>query len=172
MPKARIRRISVEEQGQRTMRSTDTYQTKGEVKEAAVCTGCHAIHWNKRWYVEGDPAALELHGHVTGKVLCPACQRMQDNNPAGIVTFTGTYLLEHEEDILNTIKNTEEKARMKNPLARIMEIAQEKDRLTVTTTEDKLAQKLGRDVYKSHRGALEYQWSQDDHFVRVNWMRQ
>ena len=96
---------------------------------------------------------------------------MQDDNPAGIVTFTGEYLVANEEEILNTIKNTEQKARARSPLSRVMEIKQEGNVLIVTTTEDKLAQKLGRDIYKAHSGKLEYQWSADNSSVRVNWTR-
>lgn len=108
---------------------------------------------------------------VKNEVLCPACQRKQDNNPAGIVTFTGDYLVEHKDDILNNITNAEKKSRTKNPLARIMEIKQEAKVLTIFTTDDKLAQKLGRDIFKAHSGKLEYQWSREDSFVRVNWSR-
>jgi hypothetical protein len=43
--------------------------------------------------------------------------------------------------------------------------------LTISTTEDKLAQKVGREVYKAHKGELNYSWSHDLHFVRVNWKR-
>jgi len=40
------------------------------------------------------------------------------------------------------------------------------------TTDDKLAQKLGHGVYRAHKGRLEYLWSHEDKFVRVNWHRQ
>lgn len=96
---------------------------------------------------------------------------MQDNNPAGIVTFSGDYLLQHEELILNAVKNIEAKSRAKNPLSRIMEIGQEGNVLTVRTTDEKLAERLGREIYKSHSGKLGFQWSEDENFVRVNWSR-
>ncbi len=85
---------------------------------------------------------------------CPACRRMEDNLPAGIATFTGDYFSQHEMEILDIIKSEESRSKAKNPLGRIMEIAQEGNVLTVSTTEDKLAQKLGREVYKAHKGEL------------------
>ena len=36
---------------------------------------------------------------VRSDVLCPACQRMRDDNPAGIATFTGSYLVAHEDEV-------------------------------------------------------------------------
>jgi len=110
-------------------------------------------------------------GHEPRKGVCPACQRMKDNNPAGVVTLAGDYLLQHEEGILNAIKKIEARTRAKNPLARIMEIGQEGNVLTIRTTDDKLAEKLGKEIYKSHSGKLGFQWSEDERFVRVNWTR-
>ncbi|MBT1071302.1 BCAM0308 family protein [Pelotalea chapellei] len=164
-------RISMEEKGQRTARSTDVYISDAGMKEVAVCTGCKALYWNKRWYPDESASAGLSNDMIRSEVLCPACHRMQDNNPAGIVTYSGEYLHDHEREILSTIKNTEERARIKNPLARIMEIKQEGGSMTVSTTDDKLAQKLGRDIYKAYSGSLEYQWSRENRFVRVNWNR-
>lgn len=164
-------KIGFEEKGQMTQRSTDVYREKLGPQETALCGKCGAFYRNKRWLM--DEAELnKLRGDSTvTTVVCPACQRMADGNPAGVVTLSGSYLLEHENDILNMIKGTEARSRAKNPLGRIMEINQENDVLTVSTTEDKLAQKLGREVYKAHKGELHYSWSHDLHFVRVNWTR-
>ncbi|BBA71773.1 BCAM0308 family protein [Geobacter sulfurreducens] len=156
----------VEEQGQRTARSTDVYLPK-EGHEAALCKKCGALYRNKRWAAASEEAGT---GNLA-KVICPACQRMADNNPGGIVTFAGDYLLAHEDAILNSIKNIEAKSRVKNPLGRIMEISQDKNVLTIATTEDKLAQKLGREIFKAHRGELHYRWSHGESFVRVSWFR-
>lgn len=165
-----VTRIGYEEKGQRAIRSADVYVHKEGIKEETVCAGCQALYRNKRWYRSGDVAA-KGSSMTKGHVLCPACQRMKDGNPAGIATFAGDYLVQHENEIINTVKNVEEKARAKNPLARIMAIAREGDVVTVSTTDDKLAQKLGRDIYKAHSGRLEFQWSKEESFVRVNWSR-
>ena len=159
------------EKGQMTARSTDVYLPSQGMKEVAVCTGCKALYWNKRWYLDENESTKLSSDMVRNEVTCPACQRIQDKNPAGVVTFTGDYLVMHEIEILNTIKNVEEKARTKNPLSRIMEIKQEDNVLTINTTDEKLAEKLGRDIFKAHSGDLEFQWSKDMNFVRVNWNR-
>ncbi len=164
-------RFGVEEHGKRAARSTDVYLPAEGKEEAVVCTGCKATFWGKRWFSEGDEGVKLSADHVPRKAVCPACQRMKDNNPAGVVTFSGDYLLQHEEVILNAVKNIEAKTRAKNPLARIMEIGQEGDVLTIRTTHEKLAEKLGKEIYKSHSGKLGFQWSEDESFVRVNWTR-
>jgi NMD protein affecting ribosome stability and mRNA decay len=166
-----VSRFGYEEKGKMATRSTDVYLPKEGMKEVAVCIGCGAFYWNKRWYLTRDESMKPDSDMATNEVNCPACQRMQENIPAGIATFAGDYLVDHESEILNTIKNVEEKVRVKNPLARIMEIRQEGNVLTITTTNDKLAERLGRDIYKAHSGKLEYQWSKEESFVRVNWSR-
>lgn len=164
-------KIALEEKGQRAARSTNVYLPKLGLTEAGLCSKCGAMYHNKRWVID-EVELRRLKGEAkTVKLVCPACQRMEDGNPAGILTLSGSYLLQHEEDILNAIKHVEAKSRVKNPLGRIMEITQEKDVVTISTTEDKLAQKLGRELYKAHRGELHYQWSHDQSFVRVNWSR-
>lgn len=166
-----LTKIGYEEKGQRTTRNTDSYIPKEGMKEVAKCTECKALYWNKRWYPDENESMQLRLDMVKNEVLCPACQRIRDKNPAGVVTMTGEYLDKHESDILNAISNIEETARMKNPLSRIMETKQEEGTITILTTDSKLAQKIGRSIYKSHSGKLEYQWSREDSFVRVNWSR-
>jgi NMD protein affecting ribosome stability and mRNA decay len=158
-------RSGVEEKGLRNVRSLKPYLPKRGLPEGARCKGCGIVYHNKRWQMEatGEEPSCE--------VLCPACQRMEDGNPAGVVTLSGAYLAAHGEEILNSIKQQEAKHREKNPLGRIMEIRDENGQITVTTTEDKLAQKIGREIYKSQRGELHYKWSHDLKQVRVEWMR-
>jgi NMD protein affecting ribosome stability and mRNA decay len=158
-------REGVQERGQRTVRSPDVYLPKRGLQEASLCKGCGLVYRNKRWQAEA------IRGEIGSQVLCPACQRTEDHNPAGVVTLSGPYLASHKTEILNTIKHQEAKSREKNPIGRIMEIKEEGGQITVTTTEDKLAQKIGREVFKSQKGELHYQWSHDQSLVRVEWMR-
>ena len=164
-------KTGVGEKGQRANRSTDVYLSKEGVKEAALCKKCGALYRKKRWSVDEEELKKAKAESGLNEVTCPACKRMADNNPAGIVTFSGEYLLEHMNDILNTIKHIETRSRVKNPLGRIMEIREEKNTHTVATTEDKLAQKLGREIFKAHRGELHYRWNHEESFVRVTWSR-
>lgn len=164
------RKSGVEEKGQRAVRSSDVYLPK-EGMELSYCKKCGLVYRQKRWIM--DPAETERvqADPSAGKIVCPACQRMRDEVPGGYLTLMGGYLQQHEVEILELIKNTESKSRKKNPLGRIMAIRQEDGVLTILTTEDKLAQKLGRDIFKAHSGQLNYQWSHTENYVRVDWKR-
>ena len=165
-------RTGVEEKGQRSLRSSDVYLPKRGLKEASLCSACGALYRNKRWYTGEE--ALKAAREETGlnKVLCPACQRIEDGNPAGIVTLSGAYLAKHARDIINEVKHVEAKSMVKNPLGRIMEVKEDRNTITISTTEDKLAQKVGREIFKAHHGELHYQWSHEENLVRVNWTRE
>ena len=55
---------------------------------------------------------------------------------------------------------------------RIIQMAPEgDDKLVVETTTEKLAQHLGRAVYKAYKGDLSFQWGEPNRFVRVYWSR-
>ena len=111
-----------EEKGQRTPRSMDAYQSKTGVSGAAYCE-CGAVFSNKRWHF----AERGTTPHGEQQVVCPACRRIADRNPAGIVSLKGSFFATHKAEIDNLIKNTAEAAVMKNPLGRIMDISSGKD---------------------------------------------
>lgn len=154
------------EKGERTPRSMDVYQGKGGVEGAAQCA-CGAVFRNKRWYREGG-GAVATGGHG---VVCPACRRIADRNPAGVVFLRGGYLAEHGAEIENLVRNTAEAAARTHPLGRVMELSREGDGVTITTTDIKLAQKIGREVFKAHGGELHFRWTDDEDLVRVTWSR-
>jgi hypothetical protein len=43
--------------------------------------------------------------------------------------------------------------------------------MEISTTDEKLAQRIGREVHKACRGEVQYAWSDDVKLLRVRWMR-
>lgn len=149
----------------------DPYLPKGGSHDMALCKQCHAIYHNKRWYLDEGLYAKNIDLPSTVSVTCPACQKIKDNFPGGIVTLTGDFLQEHKKDILNLIKNEEERARGFNPLERIIKISSGSKKMEISTTNEKLAQRIGRKIKKAFSGEVEYKWSQDTKLLRVSWSR-
>lgn len=162
------RRIGVEEKGQRAGRNNQVFMNP---KQDAFCTSCGAFYHHKRWYMNDTQLQKAGGNSEILKVTCPACQMVHDGTPAAVVTLSGGYLKKHKNSIMDAIRNTEERSRQKNPLGRIIEIKQEQDEISITTTEDKLAQKLGREIHKAHSGDLRYRWGRAENSVRVYWNR-
>ena len=159
-----------EEKGERTRRSRDTYGPKGGVRGCGYCESCGAVFCNKRW--SHDEQALGTLKRTNGhSMTCPACQRVSDKNPAGIITLSGDHLKYHADEILNLVKHVASVVNAKNPLGRLMEVSEGKEAINIATTDDKLAQKLGKEIHKAHGGDLHFHWSDDQRLVRVNWSR-
>ncbi len=136
-----------------------------------ICKQCHAIYHNKRWYLDEELYAKNIDLPSAVLVTCPACQKIKDNFPGGIVTLTGDFLQEHKKDILNLIRNEEERARDVNPLERIIKINNDSKKTEISTTNEKLAQRIGRKIKKAFSGEVEYKWSQGTKLLRVVWSR-
>ncbi len=153
--------------------TTDSYLPRGASRRISVCEGCRAVYMNKRWYIgaELDEQVSQLSDTAT--TVCPACLKIRDNFPGGIVTLKGDYVLEHKQDIMNLIRNEEERARGFNPLERVMSVRENGyGSIVVSTTNEKLAQRLGRAIKKAFHGEVAYHWSHDNKLVRVDWVRE
>ena len=149
----------------------DPYLSKSAPENMAVCAGCGAVYHNKRWTHREDAAAAAAPAATKAAVLCPACQKIRDKYAQGFVTLQGAFVKDHKEELLNLVRNKETLSSHTNPLERIMEIKESRDAIEITTTSDKLAQRIGRVVAKAFSGEVEYKWSDDVKLTRVIWTR-
>lgn len=145
----------------------DPYLNKIGPDAKAVCRKCGAVYQDKRWSLKSTPP----EGKERVEVLCPACQKIKDKFAEGFVTLQGDFIKDHKDEILNLIKNKEERSMHTNPLHRIIEIKEQKGGIEITTTTDKLAQRIGQMLKKTFSGEVEYKWSSDVKLTRVVWTR-
>lgn len=150
---------------------TDTYLPTASPRRPVICLGCHAISVGKRWQLDEAAYARHRRWKTATEAYCPACEKIRDGYPSGQVTLQGPYLAEHREEILRLIANEEKRARGLNPLHRIMSIAEEQGTIEITTTDEKLAQRIGRELRKACGGTVSYRWSHNDKVLRVRWER-
>lgn len=145
-------------------REHDPYKAREKHPEPTVCPDCEAVYRDGRWqWVEG-PFGIP-------STVCPACQRIRDDYPAGYVTLKGEFLAEHREEILSLARNLEEREKVDHPLKRIMAIREEEDGLVVTTTDMHLARLVGESIYRAYQGEIDYQYSKEGNVLRVVWNR-
>ncbi len=144
----------------------DTYLPRRSPKGVIQCTGCGAFYHRRHWML-AVPAGFipPVHMHP---IYCPACRKMKEQYPSGELSLRGMDPAERQE-VLRILRNEEEQARNKNPLERIMRVAQKNNDWQVETTTEKLAQRLGRSVRKARGGKLAYKWSHNNKFLRVVW---
>jgi len=149
----------------------DPYLFREGYKEPTICPGCKAIYTNKKWSLdEKQRGKIEKTTGITYQ-MCPACRKIKDRFPMGILTLSGEFLFNHHQDILNLLRSEEKRAVAKNPLERIISIEERKGTIQVETTTESLALRMGRVLFRAYKGNVSYKFSQDEKLVRVNWNR-
>lgn len=148
----------------------DVYLFKRCPKGLLSCRSCGAVYYRRRWTLE-PPAEIRKRvelGDGVSITYCPACQKIRDHYWLGVVQISGVDSQEKRE-LFKLLRNEETRAREKNPLERIVRIANEDGGLRVETTTEKLAQRLGRCLHKARGGKIVYKWSHKNKFARVIW---
>lgn len=149
----------------------DPYAPRVDPGEVAVCTECHALYQRRHWFYDEELYFSYSNQAETRKVLCPACQKIRDHYAEGLVTLRpSAFLTAHKEEILRLVRNEAERAKGINPLERIIEINESAEGIAVTTTNEKMAQRIGRALKSAYQGQTSYQWS-DPKGLTVEWQR-
>ena len=150
----------------------DPYIDQESPAEYTPCKRCGSIYTAGRWYLKDQvPAGRTAHAPVR-ETTCPACRKQRDKVPGGVLKLTGRFINDHKVEIINLIHNQSGKAQAVNPLERIMDMQSNGGEITITTTNEKLAQRIGRALHKAYSGTIEYQFSEDTKLARVNWRRE
>jgi hypothetical protein len=150
------------------------HRTFRGLPEPAVCEVCGDVYADRRWSKPDDERQQKKHKHFRAPnlIVCPACQRQRSGVPSGFLYLQGSFLALHQDDIKRLLKNEAERVAEDNPLARIMDYQTDTDgRLTITTTTEHLARRLGHALNKAFRGNIRYGHSQRNKLARVWWER-
>ncbi|MDF1563277.1 MAG: BCAM0308 family protein [Deltaproteobacteria bacterium] len=142
----------------------DAYRSSGKVSEPAACPDCGAVFHRGRWQWASRPEGAAEH-------RCPACNRIDDHYPAGIVTIEGPFFRQHREEVLGLVLNRENAEKMERPLHRIMSIVEDGDVLEVSTTDLHLPRCIGVALQRAYDGELDYHYEAGEQLLRVHWSR-
>jgi NMD protein affecting ribosome stability and mRNA decay len=151
--------------------ANDPYTPRCDPGETAICTECHALYERRHWFFDEEAYFYASMQPETRKVLCPACQKIRDRYAEGQATLrSGAFLTAHKDDILHLVRNEEARAKGVNPLERIIAMTETDDGIVITTTNEKLAQRLGRMLKSAYYGQTTYWWSERK-MLTVEWQR-
>lgn len=139
--------------------------------DGTVCPRCECIVEAQRWKRDPSQHDVLLAAGTPNQTVCPACRQQEEGIPQGILTLHGGFWATHRDEILHLIRNQEEESAEDNPLERVMALREEADTLVVETTNEKLAQKIGRAIEKAYHGELKFQWGSGNQLVRIDWER-
>ena len=130
---------------------------------STVCPVCKAVFKDGHWqWLESWPLG-------SPREICQACQRIRDNDPAGLLTLTGDSLNAQWPEILNLVRHQEQGERARHPLNRIISIDEKPETVVVATTDLHLPKRIGQALHRAFKGKLDVQYDKQGCFVRVHW---
>ncbi len=142
----------------------DTYKEDKKWPEPTACTECNSVYLEGRWTWYEPPVNAN-------KVLCPACQRIAENYPAGYLELKGSFFQQHRQEMLNLIHNEEKLEKTAHPLERIMVINEENELILITTTGIHIARRIGEAISRAYQGDLSFTYGDGEKTIRVFWNR-
>lgn len=158
-PRAATRRIAGRAQQDHILNS---YQGQQKLADGTACPECGAVYRDARW----QWSARERNAP---QQTCPACRRIHDRFPAGIVTLRGPLDQARKDDIVRLARHQEEAEKSEHPLNRIMSIEDNPEGIVITTTDIHLPRRIAEAVKRAFDGVLEIDFDENGYFVRVNW---
>src|SRR5262249_51763980 len=106
----------------------DPYQARQKLREPAACRECGAVYRHGRWHWGLKPSEAR-------EEMCPACQRIQDGLPAGILRLQGGFAQQHEHELISLALNEEAVEKREHPLNRIASVEQVDAGIVIKTTD-------------------------------------
>jgi hypothetical protein len=150
----------------------DPYIEGVEYHDPTRCPVCGVVYNKKRWqFIDEKDIKLSNDNDYIAEAKCPACRKIEDHYVMGILELYGKFISLHKDEAMNLIKNEEAREVEKNPLGRIISIKDKEDKIYIETTNEALALRLGRAIFKTFKGSIEYKFSENQKLVRVLWRR-
>jgi hypothetical protein len=138
----------------------DPYQRQQKADEGTSCPHCGAVFHNGRWQ-------WAVKAEAGREEACPACRRIADKLPAGIVTVNGPFAPHQKDELVSLARHEEEAEKLEHPLNRIIGIEEDGENLVISTTDIHLPRRIGEAVRRAFHRECEMDFDQAGYFVRV-----
>ncbi len=136
-----------------------------------ICEKCGAVYHEKSWHHKEkyQDKLKDVDKKLIKYSICPACIRIRDDLSEGFLVLKNVPE-EKKEEILALVKHIGERNEKTDVLDRIAKIYEDEEGIKISTTENQLAVKIGRqleDAYK--KSTLEIHWANEEGPARLYW---
>ena len=147
-------------------RNHDPYKAQKKLPDPTLCTECKAVFTGSRWQW------TEKITQPMNTTLCPACSRIHEKVPAGILKVRGEFFQQHRDEILRLVQNKMDREKAQHPLKRLMNVEDKHDgSILVTFTDTHSPRDIGKALSNAYQGELDIHYAEDEDLTRVTWSR-
>lgn len=132
-----------------------------ERNKEVVCVQCGALMHDGIWSWNQLPEKF-----TKGK--CPACERIELQKPAGIITLSGDFIQKNQNQISSLVQSVASSELSRHPLERIIDKKFEKDSIQITTTGLIIARRIGYVLNLAYQGTLETSYEENG-IIKIHW---
>ncbi|MBN1289051.1 MAG: hypothetical protein JXA49_05380 [Actinobacteria bacterium] len=136
------------------------------------CPTCGALYNGRRWIPKPDNQTVrEYAKEGCRNATCPGCLRLERRQIEGIVTLRGSFFDRHKDEVWNLVNRVAKNKEKRNVSSRILDVAQDNGDTVIQTTDEHLAERMGKELQKAFKGNLVMKWQEGGALVRVFWER-
>jgi hypothetical protein len=148
----------------------DPYISDKAFPEPTVCPVCNAVYHKRRWVFDEKLLAEVKKDKTTQFHKCPADKKIEDHYAMGKIRLSGNFVLTHMDEIINSLKGEEIRAKENNPLDRFILLEKTQDKIYAETTSDALAMRIAHHLKNAFKIAdEEFKFRSGDKFVEIDW---
>ncbi len=147
-------------------RTKDPYRPRGKPAAGTSCAVCGLEVEGGVWKAPRSPRAPPR-----GRAICPACRRIRDDYPGGILRITGRFSRSRHDEILNRARIVAQKEAGAHPLQRLMRIEESPDETTLFFTGEHVPVRIGKALRRDFGGSLSIRYAPDEKFAVAHWTR-
>lgn len=170
-----VRRGSIAPRRKRAPKDEQEFGLAG--KGYLVCPDCKSAFFDKAWHhmmEEDKHFSVEKDKNIKFEI-CPACNMLKKKMFEGEIVIKLNLAGEHpiiKNDVLGAIKNSDELARQRDPMDRVLWMEDKGNEIKVYTSENQLAVIIGKKLDSSFPGGqLKIDHSHGEDLIRVFWER-
>lgn len=145
----------------------DPYQSRGKEPAGTSCAVCGRQVVDGAW--KKPPASASRR--TQGNGICPACRRIRDDYPGGLLKISGSFLRDHRDEILNRVRNVAQDEAGTHPLQRLMRIEESRGETTLYFTGEHIPVRIGKALRRDFGGTLSIRYAEDEKYSVAHWTR-
>jgi hypothetical protein len=107
---------------------------------------------------------------ICKQALCPACQQIKEEKPAGFLSIKGSYFQENRSTMMSFISRQIEEQLTQKPLSRLMSLEElSKEMVILSFTDSELPQLLAEAIAQQFEALVDSSQANRNGIVRVSW---